>query len=99
MYGVHLDNLDKVTKINEINSEAVKEDLTNIKKNIEELSNCFSGTSISFAFQELQNQQSNLFRIHEVVDNYSIILTEVKNSYVNQDLNVNSTIKSTNSQF
>ena len=99
MKGVYLDNLDKLTKINKLNSESVKDNLFDIKRNMDELSNCYSGKNISFVFEELQNQQFNLSKIFEVIENYSDILIEVKKSYINQDLNVNSIINSANSQF
>ena len=87
------------TLINKLNSDSVKDNLFDIKRNIDELSNCFSGKNVAFAFEELQNQQFNLSKIFEVIDNYSDILIEGKKSYVNQDQNVNSIINSANSRF
>lgn len=99
MNGIHLENIDKMIKVNDINKDEVKRILNEINKGFEELSSSYSGNSISFAFEELQRQQQNIAKIEKVIANYSNILNSVKNSYITQDLNTNSIINSANSQI
>ena len=99
MIGINLEFMDSTIKFNDINAEGVSNVLNEQKKRIDEITCCYSGNSLAFAFDELQRQQTNLDTIQQVISNYSVILNDVKKSYINQDSNLSSILNSTNSNI
>ena len=97
MIGVNLDNLDKVIKINNLNYDSLDGNFKQLISSMNDLSNCYSGTSINFVFSEPIRQVDNVKKIKSIVKNYSDVLTDVKISYEKQDEQFQALFKNSNS--
>lgn len=99
MIGIDTEILDKIIKINSINLDVIKTDTSELLKSIESLKECYSGLDLNFAFAKLLEQQKNLNKIINIINNYSVVLSSVKTSYIKQDINIVDIMNRTNSRI
>lgn len=99
MIGIDDAILDKLIKINYVHLDSLKNNIKKINESIEEMDDSYNGKDVEFAFIEPVNQKVNLKKIVTVVDNYSNVLTSVKNSYYVEDSNLSTIVNRTNSQI
>ena len=99
MIGIDDAILDKLIKINYVHLDSLKNNIKKINESIEEMDDSYNGKDVEFAFIEPVNQKVNLKKIVTVVDNYSNVLTSVKNSYYVEDSNLSTIINRTNSHI
>ena len=85
MIGINIENLNKLIKINSINSESLNKNLVKLADCLNDLNNCYDGMSIRQLFGETSRQDDNFKRIITVIDNYSEVLSSIKTSYEKQD--------------
>lgn len=99
MIGIDDAILDKLIKINYVHLDSLKNNIKKINESIEEMDDSYNGKDVEFAFIEPVNQKANLKKIATIVDNYSNVLTSVKNSYYVEDSNLSTIVNRTNSQI
>ena len=90
MIGINVDVLDKLIKVNNLNSEAIDKDIENLRKIVDNLSKCYIGKGVDVLFTRITSQDENLVKIAAIVKNYSDILINVKVGYEKQDANFQS---------
>lgn len=88
MIGVNLDNIDTLIKKNNIYLNSFNSNKKRLLNSINDLNNCYSGSSLEYLFIELSRNKQNIETISKVIENYSNILSSVKNSYESQDQNL-----------
>ena len=99
MIGVKFEIIDKLIKINNINSDILQKNIQTIMDCNSVITQSCNGDSIYFVHQEINNQESNLKKICKIVDNYSEVLKDVQIAYKTQDENIKDIVNHTNSQF
>lgn len=99
MIGIDGDILDKIIKINNVNSETLVDNNNRVLDTISSLKECYSGYDLNFVFSEVIEQQKELKKIINIINNYSVVLSNVKISYTNQDSNISNIVNHNNSQF
>lgn len=99
MIGVNLDNLETLIKKNNIYLNSFNTNKKRLLNSINDLNNCYEGSSLEFLFMELQKEKNNIETISKVIENYSDILYGVKCSYENQDQNFKIQINRINSNL
>ena len=98
MIGINIENLDNLIKKNNFNLDSLMLNLKKLQICLDELDSCYNGTSIHFAFDQLLRQKANMKKIPEVIQNYSDILSNVKTSYLQQDINFQNLFNRSNTQ-
>lgn len=85
MIGINTDNIDTLIKKNNIYLNSFNLNKRKLISSINELDNCYNGSSLEYLFIEPQKEKKNIETISNVIDNYSDILYSVKCGYQNQD--------------
>lgn len=99
MIGVKFEIIDKLIKINNINSDTLQKYIQTIMNINSVITQSCNGNSMSFVYQEINNQESNLEKICKIVENYSEVLKDVQIAYKTQDENIKDIVNHTNSQI
>lgn len=99
MIGIDNDILDKIIKINNVNLETLRDNNNRVLDLFSSLKDCYSGYDLNFVFLKAIEQQESLKKIINVMNNYSVVLSNVKVSYNNQDTNITNIVNHNNSQF
>jgi len=99
MIGVNVDNLDTLVKKNDFFVQSLSTTNNDLVKTLNELGSCYEGDSLYYLFSKVTNQVSNAKSIIGIVDNYSSVLSSIKYSYQQQDLNMKLQIDNINSKL
>ena len=99
MIGVNLDNIDALIKKNNSYSSSISTNSNRLVNVINELKDCYSGSSLDYLFGLPVNQIANIKSILKVIQNYSDVLYNVKTSYQKQDINLKNQINHLNSNL
>lgn len=99
MIGVNLDVLDSLIKKNNNYLNSFNSNSKRLINSINELNNCYSGRDLEYLFYTPVNEIKNIQTISNIIENYSSILYNVKNSYQTQDLNLKNQVNRINSKL
>ena len=99
MIGINVDNLDKLIKINNLNSSSLEDNVSNLLGNLNELNDVYAGKDLNFTFSPLVEQSSNIKRLPRIIKSYSDVLSAVKISYQRQNANFRDLISHANTQI
>ena len=99
MTGVNVDNLDMLIKKNNLYLNSYNSNSRILVSAINDLNSCYGGSSLEYLFSEPMNEIKNIQTISNVIENYSNILSGVKVSYQQQDLNLKTQVNHMNSKL
>lgn len=99
MTGVNVDNLDMLIKKNNLYLNSYNSNSRRLISTINDLNSCYSGSSLEYLFSEPMNEIKNIQTIPSIIENYSNILSGVKVSYQQQDLNLKTQVNHMNSKL
>ena len=99
MTGVNVDNLDMLIKKNNLYLDSYNSNSRRLVSAINDLSTCYSGSSLEYLFSEPMNELKNIQTIPSIMENYSNILSGVKMSYQQQDQNLKAQVSHMNSKI
>ena len=99
MTGVNVDNLDMLIKKNNLYLNSYNSNSRRLVSAINDLNSCYGGSSLEYLFSEPMNEIKNIQTISNVIENYSNILSGVKVSYQQQDLNLKTQVNHMNSKL
>ena len=85
MIGINVDNINTLIKKNNLYLNSYNSNSKKLVSAINSLNSCYDGSSLEYLFSEPINEIKNIQNISKVIENYSNILTGVKNSYQQQD--------------
>lgn len=88
MIGVNVDNIDTLIKKNNLYLNSFNNNSRRLVSAINDLNECYSGSSLEYLFKEPINEIKNIQTISNIIENYSNVLYGVKVSYQRQDQNL-----------
>lgn len=99
MIGINVEKLDMLVKKNNFYLDSFKESVKNMNNVLNNLSECYSGKSLSTIFDEIISEKTTLNNSCEIFKNYSDVLNNVKKAYSTQDQSVKTQISNINSKL
>ena len=93
MIGINIENLGKLIKVNNMNKISLETNINNLITIIDDLQSCYSGNELNYLFSSIDKEKDNLKGISNIVESYSEVLSNVKISYEQQDLNFHNLFK------
>ena len=88
MNGIDINNLDTIIKKNNLYLSSFNNNSRRLVSAINDLNECYSGSSLEYLFKEPINEIKNIQTISNIIENYSNVLYGVKVSYQRQDQNL-----------
>lgn len=88
MIGINVDNIDTLIKKNNLYLSSFNNNSRRLVNAINDLNECYSGSSLEYLFKEPINEIKNIQTISNIIENYSNVLYGVKVSYQRQDQNL-----------
>lgn len=99
MVGVNIDNINTLIKKNNLYSMSFNSNSKKLVGAINELNNCYSGSSLQYLFKEPMDEIKNIQTISNVIEGYSNVLESVKYSYQQEDFNLKKQANHINSKL
>ena len=99
MIGVNIDSLNTLIKKSDLILDSLQDNSKKIINCINDLNNCYSGSSLEFLFYEPVKEINNIKTISSVVSSYADVLKSIKTSYLKQDESLKYQVNHINSKL